>query len=179
MIITATIHPIFIDDNHNNKLTNQPGFQSVLVKISAVEEKTASGILLPSTAQSKPQGGEVVAVGEGRKIGQHHVDVNVNCFNWSCASLFTVSQPLTFCRYGSANMWKTFTNLFDYFPLTALVESEIFCLHGGLSSSIETPDNIRNFYSVQEVPHEGPMCDLLWSDPDDRCGWGISPRGAG
>ena len=23
------------------------------------------------------------------------------------------------------------------------------------------------------------MCDLLWSDPDDRVGWGISPRGAG
>ncbi|MFQ6640012.1 hypothetical protein Gotur_015158 [Gossypium turneri] len=23
------------------------------------------------------------------------------------------------------------------------------------------------------------MCDLLWSDPDDRCGWGISPCGAG
>ncbi|KAE9459865.1 hypothetical protein C3L33_08232, partial [Rhododendron williamsianum] len=59
------------------------------------------------------------------------------------------------------------------------VESEIFCLHGGLSPSIDTLDNIRNFDRVQEVPHEGPMCDLLWSDPDDRCGWGISPRGAG
>ena len=23
------------------------------------------------------------------------------------------------------------------------------------------------------------MCDLLWSNLDDRCGWGISPRGAG
>ena len=23
------------------------------------------------------------------------------------------------------------------------------------------------------------MCDLLWSDPDERSGWGISPRGAG
>ncbi|KAI4456082.1 serine/threonine-protein phosphatase pp2a-related [Holotrichia oblita] len=32
---------------------------------------------------------------------------------------------------------------------------------------------------VERVPHEGPMCDLLWSDPDDRGGWGISPRGAG
>jgi len=29
------------------------------------------------------------------------------------------------------------------------------------------------------VPHEGAMCDLLWSDPDDRFGWGISPRGVG
>ncbi|KAK9078078.1 hypothetical protein SSX86_002135 [Deinandra increscens subsp. villosa] len=82
-------------------------------------------------------------------------------------------------KYGSASVWKTFTDLFDYFPLTALVESEIFCLHGGLSPSIETLDSIRNFDRVQEVPHEGPMCDLLWSDPDDRCGWGISPRGAG
>jgi serine/threonine-protein phosphatase 2A catalytic subunit len=59
------------------------------------------------------------------------------------------------------------------------VESEIFCLHGGLSPSIDSLDHIRELDRVQEVPHEGPMCDLLWSDPDDRCGWGISPRGAG
>ena len=37
----------------------------------------------------------------------------------------------------------------------------------------------RNMFLNEQVPHEGPMCDLLWSDPDDRCGWGISPRGAG
>ncbi|WZY87640.1 hypothetical protein YC2023_044375 [Brassica napus] len=70
-------------------------------------------------------------------------------------------------------------NLLNKASLYLQVESEIFCLHGGLSPSIETLDNIRNFDRVQEVPHEGPMCDLLWSDPDDRCGWGISPRGAG
>lgn len=29
------------------------------------------------------------------------------------------------------------------------------------------------------MPHEGPMCDLLWSDPDERVGWGVSIRGAG
>lgn len=56
---------------------------------------------------------------------------------------------------------------------------QIFCLHGGLSPSIDTLDHIRSLDRRQEVPHEGPMCDLLWSDPDDRCGWGISPRGAG
>ncbi|KAI5059125.1 hypothetical protein GOP47_0025444 [Adiantum capillus-veneris] len=82
-------------------------------------------------------------------------------------------------KYGNANVWKCFTDLFDFLPLTALIESQIFCLHGGLSPSLDTLDHIRALERVQEVPHEGPMCDLLWSDPDDRCGWGISPRGAG
>lgn len=82
-------------------------------------------------------------------------------------------------KYGNANVWKYFTDLFDYLPLTALVENNIFCLHGGLSPSIDTLDQIRQLDRLQEVPHEGPMCDLLWSDPDDRTGWGISPRGAG
>lgn len=82
-------------------------------------------------------------------------------------------------KYGNPNVWKYFTDLFDYLPLTALIENTIFCLHGGLSPSIDSLDNIRALDRIQEVPHEGPMCDLLWSDPDDRCGWGISPRGAG
>lgn len=59
------------------------------------------------------------------------------------------------------------------------MENQFFCLHGGLSPSIETLDNIRALKRIQEVPHEGPMCDLLWSDPDDRAGWGMNPRGAG
>ena len=29
------------------------------------------------------------------------------------------------------------------------------------------------------MPHDGAMCDLLWSDPEDVDGWGLSPRGAG
>ncbi|OZC11063.1 Ser/Thr phosphatase family protein [Onchocerca flexuosa] len=82
-------------------------------------------------------------------------------------------------KYGNSNVWKYFTDLFDYFPLTALVDGQIFCLHGGLSPSIDSLDHIRALDRLQEVPHEGPMCDLLWSDPDDRGGWGISPRGAG
>lgn len=43
-------------------------------------------------------------------------------------------------KYGNANVWKQFTELFDYLPLTAVVEGQIFCLHGGLSPSIDTLD---------------------------------------
>ncbi|GJX40371.1 20 kDa chaperonin, chloroplastic-like protein [Tanacetum coccineum] len=49
----------------------------VLIKIKAAEEKSIGGILLPSTAQTKPQGGEVVAVGEGRTIGDKKIDIGV------------------------------------------------------------------------------------------------------
>jgi diadenosine tetraphosphatase ApaH/serine/threonine PP2A family protein phosphatase len=55
----------------------------------------------------------------------------------------------------------------------------VFCVHGGLSPLIETIDKIRLLDRKQEVPHEGAMCDLLWSDPDEIDGWGLSPRGAG
>ena len=46
-------------------------------------------------------------------------------------------------KYGNSNVWKYFTDLFDYVPLTAVVDNQIFCLHGGLSPSIETLDNIK------------------------------------
>ncbi|XP_064240703.1 serine/threonine-protein phosphatase 2A catalytic subunit alpha isoform-like [Aotus nancymaae] len=82
-------------------------------------------------------------------------------------------------KYGNANVWNILQIFFDYLPLTALVDRQIFCLHGGLWPYIDTLDHIRAHGRLQEVPHEGPMCDLLWSDPDDRGGWGISPRGAG
>lgn len=55
----------------------------------------------------------------------------------------------------------------------------ILCVHGGLSPLVETIDKIRLLDRKQEVPHEGAMCDLLWSDPDEIDGWGLSPRGAG
>ena len=82
-------------------------------------------------------------------------------------------------KYGNSNVWKYYTDLFDYLPICAVVDNSIFCLHGGLSPSIETLDNIKMLERFQEVPQEGPMCDLLWSDPEDRFGWGMSPRGAG
>lgn len=82
-------------------------------------------------------------------------------------------------KYGSVNVWRYCTEVFDYLPLSALVEDKVFCVHAGLSPSINTLDQIRTIDRKQEVPHDGAMCDLLWSDPEDVDGWGLSPRGAG
>ncbi|MDN5292931.1 MAG: chaperonin GroES [Eubacteriales bacterium] len=46
----------------------KPLADRVVVKPLEVEEKTASGIVLPDTAKEKPQQGEVVAVGPGRLL---------------------------------------------------------------------------------------------------------------
>ncbi|XP_020258484.1 20 kDa chaperonin, chloroplastic-like [Asparagus officinalis] len=49
----------------------------VLVKIKSSEEKTTGGILLPTTAQTKPQSGEVVEIGDGRTVGKNKVDISI------------------------------------------------------------------------------------------------------
>jgi serine/threonine-protein phosphatase 6 catalytic subunit len=84
-------------------------------------------------------------------------------------------------KYGNANPWKYCTDVFDHLGLAALIEGKILCIHGGLSPDIRTLDNIRTIERKVEIPHEGPFCDLMWSDPEDlETGtWQMSPRGAG
>jgi serine/threonine-protein phosphatase 4 catalytic subunit len=104
-------------------------------------------------------------------------------------------------KYGSVNVWKYCTEIFDYLSLSAIIDDRIFCVHGGLSPSMNSLDQVRlsgerQSYQVntsthpaphsrgtallgcpfavqiriidrkQEVPHDGAMCDLLWSDPE-------------
>jgi chaperonin GroES len=47
--------------------TVTPLADRVFVKVSPSEEKTAGGILLPDAAKEKPQVGEVVQVGPGKR----------------------------------------------------------------------------------------------------------------
>ena len=44
----------------------RPLHDRILVKRLDSEEKTAGGIIIPDTAQEKPQEGKIVAVGKGR-----------------------------------------------------------------------------------------------------------------
>lgn len=83
-------------------------------------------------------------------------------------------------KYGSINVWRFCMEVFDYLPLAALVDNSIFCVHGGLSPEIPTLDHARMINRKMELPHEGGMCDLLWSDPEEGLeGWSVNPRGCG
>lgn len=70
--------------------------------------------------------------------------------------------------------------MFDFLTLSVVIDDQIFCVHGGLSPSIHSIDQIKVVDRFREIPHEGPMADLVWSDPDpEKEDFAISPRGAG
>lgn len=48
----------------------QPLEDRIVVRTAEAEEKTASGLVIPDTAKEKPQQGEVLAVGPGRRSDQ-------------------------------------------------------------------------------------------------------------
>eukprot|EP00662_Eupelagonemidae_sp_cell21_P029465 gene29465-5136_t len=48
----------------------------------------------------------------------------------------------------------------------ATVGEKIICMHGGISPKLT---DLRQIYDIQrpiQVPDEGLLCDLLWSDPE-------------
>ena len=47
-------------------------------------------------------------------------------------------------KYGNANVWRNFTEVFDYLPLAATVDEKICTVHGGLSPEMNTLDEIRS-----------------------------------
>ena len=69
--------------------------------------------------------------------------------------------------------------MFDYLTLSAVIDGKVLCVHGGLSPDIRTLDQVRTIDRLCEIPHEGPFCDMMWSDPEDLETWAVSPRGAG
>ena len=68
-------------------------------------------------------------------------------------------------RY-NIRLWKSFTELFNYLPVAALIDDKILCMHGGLSPDLKSIENIKDISRPTEIPDNGLLCDLLWSDPD-------------
>jgi serine/threonine-protein phosphatase PP1 catalytic subunit len=81
-------------------------------------------------------------------------------------------------RRFSVKIWRMFVHAFRYLPLAAVIGGRIFCAHGGLSPSLHTLQDLKKIKRPIDVPDEGLITDVLWSDPDPEVkGWGLNFRG--
>ena len=71
-------------------------------------------------------------------------------------------------RRVSVKCFKKITNLFNILPITALIEDNILCMHGGLSKDLNNIEQLNKIARPTEIPDEGLLCDLVWSDPSDE-----------
>ena len=80
-------------------------------------------------------------------------------------------------RY-NVKLWKCFVDLFNCLPIAASIDDKIFIVHGGLSPELKTLEQLQKIMRPTDVPEEGLLCDILWSDPDENAGgWGQNDRG--
>jgi serine/threonine-protein phosphatase PP1 catalytic subunit len=80
-------------------------------------------------------------------------------------------------RY-SIRIWKEFQDVFNCMPIAALIDDKILCMHGGLSPELVTVTQLQQITRPTEVPENGLLCDLLWSDPEKgQASWGENDRG--
>jgi len=71
-------------------------------------------------------------------------------------------------RY-NVRIWRSFTELFNWLPVAAIIDEKILCMHGGLSPELKNLQNITEISRPTDIPDTGLLCDLLWSDPDKDC----------
>merc|ERR1712217_445403 len=84
-------------------------------------------------------------------------------------------------RY-SVKLWKTFCDVFNWLPACAIIDDKIICMHGGLSPEMwgmDIREAILHMQRPADIPDQGLLCNLLWSDPNENlmAGWGQNDRG--
>jgi len=82
-------------------------------------------------------------------------------------------------RY-NIKLWKQFCDVFNCFPVCAVIDEKIMCMHGGLSPEITNPnfEQIKKLVRPTDIPDSGLITDLLWADPEKEItGWEESDRG--
>jgi serine/threonine-protein phosphatase PP1 catalytic subunit len=81
-------------------------------------------------------------------------------------------------RRFNIKLWKKFNDLFNIFPITAIIKDKILCMHGGLSPDLINFESLKKIVRPTEIPDSGLLCDLLWSDPGEIIEkWGRNERG--
>jgi serine/threonine-protein phosphatase 5 len=83
-------------------------------------------------------------------------------------------------KFDDIRILDCFNEFYKFLPLGHILNKEILVLHGGLfSKDGVTLDELKQINRFIDVPSDGLMCELLWSDPYDGNGTIPSSRGAG
>jgi diadenosine tetraphosphatase ApaH/serine/threonine PP2A family protein phosphatase len=85
-----------------------------------------------------------------------------------CQQLYEHSFVFTRCN-----------EVFDLLPVAAVVDRQLFCVHGGLSPEAPFVENITEVNRFVEIPSAGLVADLTWSDPEAVRRWVKNSRGSG
>lgn len=83
-------------------------------------------------------------------------------------------------KFGTPIVAQKCCEMFMFLPISAKIGQSILCMHGGLSPSIHLTDQINAINRFREPTEEGPLADLLWSDPAKNIkGFAPNNRGVG
>ena len=78
------------------------------------------------------------------------------------------------------DIFNMINELFDLLQLAAIADNKYFCIHGGLSPDLKNLEEINNLERKKEIPENGIITDLIWSDPNEEVDEYVpSKKGAG
>lgn len=75
-------------------------------------------------------------------------------------------------------IYELFQEVFNWLPLAIVLNKKVMVVHGGLFSKDGVKlEDIEKIDRNRDIPEEGLMCDLLWSDPQKELGRSPNKRG--
>ncbi|OHT00044.1 hypothetical protein TRFO_33324 [Tritrichomonas foetus] len=68
------------------------------------------------------------------------------------------------------SLWRTFNDsVFSYLPLVAIINKELFCVHGGISHHVKSLSKIEEIQRpIYTYADNELIADLMWSDPTSK-----------
>ena len=100
--------------------------------------------------------------------------------NHECGSINRIYGFFDECkRRYNVKLWKSFVDLFNCLPIAASIDDKILLVHGGLSPELKKVEQLQKIVRPTDIPEDGLLCDILWSDPDINVkgDWGPNDRG--